>query len=616
MDHVEIMIEIPKVVVEAYSLLLQHRIVTIAKPITPHVENGAKGWAFECISNVPYPNEERVPERVRLRVEICEGFPRKPVKVFAICDEVRGFPHQDAESGKLCLLEEQDAPRDASRLVCYVKWAIEWLEDAANGTLLNEGDPYELPDFSRKLLVSQLPTKSPFVFDESSISYEDWKSHICKFGNIQCCFGIDIEAIFACKFSSEDGSLIRSSEFNQDLLSKDKKILGHWLLVPDIRYLRHRPPQTYGELKRQCDSFGVDFYGILKRTWNLENLDHYGILLIGFPIPKMVGDPPEEIHWQPLFIRNLRWFQSQTPTRGSSRQSRRPNRIWQRLLSQDCFSPSQQLPWGKVENVTRERLYARGAHPSSVQSTGIAFFGCGALGSSVAELLARGGVNQLSLFDPDSLMFGNLCRHSLDGSSVNLNKAEALAKRLLLANPLSSINGYPQRLPPTSDSEREIRRLLDNASLLVDCTTSEVAFEWLDQYALEECKRLVSIFFNFQAELLTICISGESTSCRDVYVDLNHSVQRHQTAIDAELYFRQPPREEQVIEGAGCWHPSFPALYGHVQILAAHAVDFLSSALESNEAKGLAAIVRRRSSARNDVEVGSIVEIAWKKEYP
>ena len=274
------------------------------------------------------------------------------------------------------------------------------------------------------------------------------------------------------------------------------------------------------------------------------------------------------------------------------------------------------MPWGKVENVTRERLYARGAYPSKVQSTPIAFFGCGALGSSVAELLARGGVNQLNLFDPDSIKFGNLCRHTLDGSSVSINKAKALAERLSLANPLSTIKGYPLGIPLDSRSDEVIHQLLVDADVFVDCTTSDAAFDWLNQYALEKGKRLVSLFFSFHAELLTVCISGDSTSCGDILEDLNRSVQQNQTALDAGVYFYQPSKEEQVIEGAGCWHPSFPALNAHVQMLAAHAVDILSHSIDSNQKTGLAVIVKRQSVAQNGVQLSPLVEVVWKKEYP
>ena len=163
----------------------------------------------------------------------------------------------------------------------------------------------------------------------------------------------------------------------------------------------------------------------------------------------------------------------------------------------DVSHDSQQLPWGRVENVARDRLYARGAYPSKVQATPIAVFGCGALGGSIAELLARGGVHQMSLIDSDTIKFGNLCRHTLDGSSVGLNKARALAETLSRANPLSKIKGYSDSVPLDSRSDEAIRQAIMDAEIFIDCTTSEAAFQWLDQYAVENGKRLISLFFNF-----------------------------------------------------------------------------------------------------------------------
>ena len=448
--------EIPHIVIEAYSSLLQHRIVEITKPIHGNLNENATGWIFECVAKVTYPNPEEVPCEVPLRVLIPEVFPRAPIEVFPLSEEVSGFPHQDAESRKLCLPEEHLAPRDAQRLVCYVKWAIEWLEDAANGTLLKPDDPYELPAFGYKFY----PIKSPLIFEESSDSYEKWEPHIGQFGCVECFWGAEIPAIFTVRFCHNDGSLIRESEFSPSILKKDVKIDGRWIIVPDIRYIRHRPPQTYQEMTELCSKNDLDFYAILKEAWNHKHSHQFGILLIGFPIPKIVGEPPTEIHWQPLLFKNaeqhLNEFNVPGAKQRSKGQSQTPRKIWERLINNGNFSASRQLPWGIVENVAHERLYARGAYPPKVQSTSIAFFGCGALGSSVAELLARGGVNQLNLFDPDLTNFGNLCRHTLDGSSVSVNKAKALAARLSRANPLSTVKGYPVRIPLNSRSDEAI----------------------------------------------------------------------------------------------------------------------------------------------------------------
>ncbi len=616
MDRMPSQNTIPDIVIEAYSSLRQHRIVEISKPIDWSQGEDAPGWVFECAAKVPYPNQEEVPCDVPLRVLIPETFPMQPVEIFSLSEQVSGFPHQEAGSKKLCLPEEHLVPRDAQRLVCYVKWAIEWLEDAANGTLLKPDEPYELPAFSYGLS----PIKCPVIFEESLDSYKKWESHIGQWGHVEFFCGVEIPAIFAVRFCHKDGSLVRESEFSPSILKKDDKIDGRWILIPDIRYIRHRPPQTYQEMTELCSKNDLDFYAVLKEAWNHKHSHQFGILLIGFPIPKIVGEPPTEIHWQPLLFKNLKQhlkeFNAPGARRRSKGQSQKPRKIWERLINNGDFSASQQLPWGTVENVAYERLYARGAHPPKVQSTSIAFFGCGALGSSVAELLARGGVNQLNLFDPDLTNFGNLCRHTLDGSSVSVNKAGALAARLSRANPLSTIKGYPERIPLNLRSDEAIHQVFAKTDVFVDCTTSEAAFDWLNQYAVENNKRLISLFFSFHAELLTICISGDSTPCGDIFADLKYAVQEKYTSLDPKEYFRVPSKEVQIIEGAGCWHPTFPARNAHVQILAAYAVDILSHSIDSKQKIGLAAIIKRRSMTQNGVQPGSLVEVVWTKEYP
>lgn len=606
--------EFPDIVREAYNRLRHHRLVEITLPLRENLRDGETGWEFDCIAKVSYPNPEQVPESVTLRVSIPETFPRGPVDFYP--ENVSAFPHQDAETGKLCLPEEALAPLDASRLVCYVKWALEWCEDAANGRLLQSGELYELPDFSRKLLELPLPTNVPFIFEESPNSYGKWEPLLCTSGDVECYWGKGIPAIFAVRFRQKDSSLIRESEFTPDVLDTGHKIEGNWLLVPDIRYERHRPPQTYEEMDTLCSRNGLDFYTLLKEVWNLKNSYKFGILLIGFPIPEKVGAPFTEIHWQPLLFQNLKGFRASKQRRRLKGPARKSRQIWQRLKENGCFSPSQQLPWGQVENVARDRLYTRGAYPLKVQTTPIVIFGCGALGSSIAELLTRGGVHQMSLVDPDTIKFGNLCRHTLDGSSVEKNKAQALAETLSRANPLSRIKGYSDRVPLDSRSDKAIRQVLTDAEVFVDCTTSEAAFQWLNQYAVENGKRLISLFFNFHAELLTLCISGKCRSCLEIFKDLNYAVQEKYTPLDPDVYFYQPSKDEQIIEGAGCWHPTFPALNAHIQILAAHAVDIISHSITTKQETGIAAIVKRKNLiVQKGDQPGVLVEKVWGKEY-
>ena len=106
------MSEFPDIVIEAYNRLLQHRIVEISLPIQANLSEGKTGWEFKCVAKVPYPNTGKVPREVILHVLIPETFPMEPVEFYP--ENVKAFPHQDAETGKLCLPEESLAPLNAS----------------------------------------------------------------------------------------------------------------------------------------------------------------------------------------------------------------------------------------------------------------------------------------------------------------------------------------------------------------------------------------------------------------------------------------------------------------------------------------------------------------------
>lgn len=607
--------EIPDIILEAYSILLQHRIIEITKPLDLSLRNDKNDCEFECIVEVPYPNLENIPHQVPLRALILKEFPWGPVNFYPKCEEVSGFPHQDAETGKLCLPEERLAPIDAQRLVCYVQWAIEWLKDAANGALLKRGDPYELPDFSRKSIGNSLLTKYALIFNESTQTYEKWKSYIGKSGSAECAICSVDRTIFASCFRGENGLAINESIFSSPVIDQNHTIYGKWLILKDVRYKRYRPPQTYGELEELCLASDLNLYDILKKVWEKGDKSlEIGLILVGFPISRIVGEDPIEIHWQPLLIENLEADYKSGNHKGKSG---KPRAIWPKLTqNKGRFSRCEQLYWGMADNVAQERMYARGAYSSKVRSCHVAIFGCGALGCLVAEFLSRGGVSVINLFDTDNVKFGNLCRHTLDGMYLGKNKALSLAKRLSSANPLSEIHGYSDSIPLKSSSSRKICEAIDKSDLLIDCTASEVAFDWLDSYSKKQNKRMVSMFINFHAEMLTLCISGATTSCNKVFQDLQSCICSGQASIDPGSYFYQPSKEEQIIEGPGCWHPTFPALNAHIQMLTASAIDVFGSHIEKAGVNGLAAIIRRNSPAKNEIQTGSIVEIIWSKVYP
>lgn len=65
----------------------------------------------------------------------------------------------------------------------------------------------------------------------------------------------------------------------------------------------------------------------------------------------------------------------------------------------------------------------------------VVIFGCGAIGSTVAMLLARAGVAKLQLYDKDIVKPGILVRQLFDRYQIGVNKAKATAANVRYANP-------------------------------------------------------------------------------------------------------------------------------------------------------------------------------------
>ena len=77
-------------------------------------------------------------------------------------------------------------------------------------------------------------------------------------------------------------------------------------------------------------------------------------------------------------------------------------------------------------------IHGRGQDPRSalLYQRSVTIFGCGSIGSFVAENLARSGVGTIYLVDFDKLAWANVGRHALGARSVGKNKAVELSKKL------------------------------------------------------------------------------------------------------------------------------------------------------------------------------------------
>lgn len=122
----------------------------------------------------------------------------------------------------------------------------------------------------------------------------------------------------------------------------------------------------------------------------------------------------------------------------------------------------------------------------------VAVIGCGALGSTVAEQLARAGVGRLTLVDRDRLEPGNLVRHAAGLRHSGWSKARATADVAFDSGPhteivphILSIGGgrHDATAPGLDRPEQDgLAELIDTADVVVDCTAEkgvQQALAWL-----------------------------------------------------------------------------------------------------------------------------------------
>lgn len=131
--------------------------------------------------------------------------------------------------------------------------------------------------------------------------------------------------------------------------------------------------------------------------------------------------------------------------------------------------PPPELP-PEFERYSRQiRFSAIGlAGQRRLQQSQVLLIGCGALGSSIADLLVRAGVGQLRLVDRDFLEWNNLQRQSLyDEADV----AEGLPKAIVAARRLRQINSTVTIEPHVLDFQpTDVDRLIKGVHLILDGT--------------------------------------------------------------------------------------------------------------------------------------------------
>lgn len=537
------------------------------------------GWVVKVVLDAgEIPDENaRVPRRSEWFVVLDPAYPLGPIGIYPSKQNsiTATFPHQDLNRpgpddrpwrvGKLCL----DAPiqrlgligagRDPigdreERLKWHLAQAVLWIRAASEGTLIQEGDPFELPycPACRDL---------HFVHDESPSSFSAWSD--VSLGNWGIVLWDAIEGIkntlFAVAFSTRDGTLVRTTcryDEEKHIIRNGECLTGIWWLWPKPILLDPwQIPLTWADLRAVGRRAGVDVNARLREIACRVRGKDMEILLLGYPIPRRYGEEPSEIHWQAVRIPKLR-------AGGKPPNGFRANELgWWRRDKIEVFADQKPIAYMSTENWHPDRLQARGRFSQPLRDRRVAIVGCGTLGSVVAELLARGGVNDLLLIDHDVLAAGNLVRHTLTGQEIGQYKAKALAKRLATTCPFATIRDYTRKFP---NIRQEVEVLLEDRELVIDCTgaddvTMALALGWWSLSRL-----FVSVSVGYEARRTFL------------FAHRGHFFPQEDFKKRLDPFLREERQRwaegGETFEGVGCWSPLFPARFDDILLAAASCV--------------------------------------------
>jgi molybdopterin-synthase adenylyltransferase len=119
-----------------------------------------------------------------------------------------------------------------------------------------------------------------------------------------------------------------------------------------------------------------------------------------------------------------------------------------------------------------------------LQDSSIVVVGCGATGSAIASLLARGGVGRIRILDRDYIEPSNLQRQCLFDEG---DAAQSLPKAVAAANKLATFNSAITVEPRVADlSPGNIDELIGGFPLILDGTDNFETRYLVNDYAVKD----------------------------------------------------------------------------------------------------------------------------------
>lgn len=451
---------------------------------------------------------------------------------------IKGYNHliyQNEEIGSWFCLNTPFVEGIEERLKIELKKLTDWID-----TYINQG----LKDDHYDYIIAKRDPLNCLYFSEMPEDYNDERFKENRFGEFY-------------KYNLKDANtgIIQIAENLGNKLSswakpysRDSKTQGYWI------FLENEPISTKSTLYDMWDemvleqNFPTEFINLIEDQFNRKNelLNQYSNRSVNINAPLEITDYLKFTACITLDIAIGYCIPSKDNI---------PEIHWELVtLTYSSGKVSNELEWHKTINISKARFFGRGGFCDVLTNYNTLIIGVGAVGSSLAEILVRGGVTQITLLDKDSIEPGNICRGNFHFTSSGNPKVSELRNRLINISPFANINiviGNLSAVPSFEDKYIEIKEDLNKYDLIIDCTASNEVLHFLSN--IERSKLIISLCITDKSSHM-LCLTN---------TDKDNLYDKRKIA----LYAFGETAPATFYEGAGCYYPTFQAAFFDINAL-------------------------------------------------
>jgi len=144
--------------------------------------------------------------------------------------------------------------------------------------------------------------------------------------------------------------------------------------------------------------------------------------------------------------------------------------------------PERYTGMGYWEIITRQMSIVTKSQQTRFKESKIAVIGCGGLGGSVIEMLARMGVGELNIVDKDSFDMSNLNRQLMSSiDSLGKSKSAVSKEKVRLINPYVKVNDFNEEL-----NEKNLDKIIGNCDVAIDALDNLFTRVLVSRYTKEK----------------------------------------------------------------------------------------------------------------------------------